>query len=371
MFHMPSFSHYTIPEVISALNAQCYAKLILGASFRDTLLIEHLCRAYARSGVQVIDMAADSQVLETVLRSFESIAEETGSREDFPALMISLDVDGDPHFRHIVLDEPACIDCGACVPVCPTEVFSLSVAEHVPTSSLHMVSSRCYGCNQCIPVCPTEALSLQPVAQPSSMLTTLLAYPAIQLVELHTEHLDLSALQEMLHVLGPGLKNKLLSLCWRPVSEEALLTEKQQEAQYLHTFDHWVKTYNDYGVWMVQIDGIPMGGAGYREVHAERVQTSQERLAWYAALSVATRYQWAAPSQALWQWLTLSGGVTPETALFYKASPQNTVLTVHGAGMGSIAKKLIQPALQADCSPTLKQHLYHKAISAIKPFLIS
>ena len=47
----------------------------------------------------------------------------SGVRDDgyhlIDAVMVSLALDADPHFRKAVLSEPECIHCDACVPVCP------------------------------------------------------------------------------------------------------------------------------------------------------------------------------------------------------------------------------------------------------------
>ncbi|MFM7468771.1 MAG: NADH-quinone oxidoreductase subunit I [Vampirovibrionales bacterium] len=375
---MPVITHYRLPEVIEALRHHRYIKLILGASFKDTELIEKLCTAYALSGVQVFDLAADPSVLETVLESFKRLAlDHPGPTPIFPALMVSLDVDGDPHFKTIELQTEACIQCSACIPVCPTQVFALPDTP-TPSHPLDMVHTRCYGCNQCIPVCPTEALSLHPITQASETLQTLLRHPAITMVELHTEHLNQEALLQLLTSLEDGLKDKLLSLCWRPVTEEASLACKAQEQTFLATFDTWVKTINTHKVWMAQVDGIAMGGAGY-QLQQQGIQTSNtmpsqtspHAYAWHVAYRMHARYHTLSPSfNPPWTWLTLSGGISPESAVFYRHPVQQARLEVHGAGMGSMAKKMLQLVPSHTDSAVYTRQLQEKAISAIQPFLL-
>ncbi len=48
-----------------------------------------------------------------------------------------------------------CVDCGACVSVCPAEVFYFDEDYRVITDS-----ARCVRCGSCIEVCPVKALKL-------------------------------------------------------------------------------------------------------------------------------------------------------------------------------------------------------------------
>lgn len=57
--------------------------------------------------------------------------------------------------REIVIDEEACVDCGLCTGVCPTEALNLNPE----TFQLNFTRSRCVVCEQCIPTCPVQAIS--------------------------------------------------------------------------------------------------------------------------------------------------------------------------------------------------------------------
>ncbi len=56
----------------------------------------------------------------------------------------------------IALDEAECVDCGACISVCPQEVFSFDEDWRLRVSS-----ERCVLCGKCIQACPHGALSQQ------------------------------------------------------------------------------------------------------------------------------------------------------------------------------------------------------------------
>jgi ferredoxin len=54
----------------------------------------------------------------------------------------------------IELNERECIDCGACISICPQEVFSFG-----DDWKLRVDARRCVLCGRCIEICPHHALS--------------------------------------------------------------------------------------------------------------------------------------------------------------------------------------------------------------------
>jgi ferredoxin len=55
----------------------------------------------------------------------------------------------------INLDESECVDCGACISICPREVFSFD-----PDWKLSLDEKRCVVCGKCVDACPSHALTL-------------------------------------------------------------------------------------------------------------------------------------------------------------------------------------------------------------------
>lgn len=58
--------------------------------------------------------------------------------------------------RSIRLDKEACMHCGACVSVCPTDALKLD-----EDYALVLDEEECVYCKACIPVCPVRALSVK------------------------------------------------------------------------------------------------------------------------------------------------------------------------------------------------------------------
>jgi NAD-dependent dihydropyrimidine dehydrogenase PreA subunit len=55
----------------------------------------------------------------------------------------------------VSLNESECIDCGACISICPREVFSFDREFR-----LQLVEERCILCGKCVEACPHHALTL-------------------------------------------------------------------------------------------------------------------------------------------------------------------------------------------------------------------
>ncbi len=58
--------------------------------------------------------------------------------------------------RGIILDEDSCLECGACVSLCPTDALQLT-----KDFSIELNEEKCVYCDACVPACPVKALSLK------------------------------------------------------------------------------------------------------------------------------------------------------------------------------------------------------------------
>lgn len=53
----------------------------------------------------------------------------------------------------VIIDDEKCIDCGACVSLCPTDALHLDANER-----LELLYEKCIGCLLCLDACPRFAL---------------------------------------------------------------------------------------------------------------------------------------------------------------------------------------------------------------------
>lgn len=348
----PSLLTASVDYALRGLDKRQYFKLICGGSFTDTDAIAELMAVYLHTPLHAVDLAADPQVVDTAVATLAQHLHDNPTRSTpFPVLMVSMDVDGDPHFRKAVLDPDPCILCHACVPVCPTEAVVPEPTAQAPRPEfpLHINAPRCYGCSACVDACPTDALAFERVAQPPEVMVQVLTNPWVQAVELHTTHLDVTSLRVFLAGYGPYLATKLLSICWRPGE----VVDTAQEQTFIEIFSQWHQQQPDALPWMIQVDGTPMGGA-----HEGR----NDYLALEAACTLTQRFP-----HPPWRWLTLSGGIRPETAALIQAAADQAI---HGVGMGSIAKKLVWGVPQVEGAQTSAPRV-GRAMSVVVPFLLA
>jgi len=55
----------------------------------------------------------------------------------------------------VVMDDNACISCGACISVCPTDVFSFD-----DDGNIRVEEEKCIMCELCVYMCPVDALNV-------------------------------------------------------------------------------------------------------------------------------------------------------------------------------------------------------------------
>lgn len=55
----------------------------------------------------------------------------------------------------IVFNESECVDCGACISICPRDVFSFDKSFR-----LRVEDDRCILCGTCVDACPHDALTM-------------------------------------------------------------------------------------------------------------------------------------------------------------------------------------------------------------------
>ena len=55
----------------------------------------------------------------------------------------------------VSLDGSECVDCGACISICPREVFTFD-----PDWKLTIDEKKCVICGKCVQACPSHALTL-------------------------------------------------------------------------------------------------------------------------------------------------------------------------------------------------------------------
>jgi len=123
-------------KLIVTFSRKAGKKPIIAQVVKETGVLINVERAQIDSseGEALIDVPDES--CELVRRRLEELGASVRILED-----------------QIELNEQECVDCGACISICPQEVFSFG-----DDWKLRIEAKRCVLCGRCIEICPHHAL---------------------------------------------------------------------------------------------------------------------------------------------------------------------------------------------------------------------
>jgi Fe-S-cluster-containing hydrogenase component 2 len=305
-----SHPNYSIEQAraIKALRERRMFKLICGATYSDFNSVARYAEIFARAGAHIIDISAHPTV---VTAAKEGILRAGIMSDKHPAIMVSLSLDHqhDPHFRRVALTESACDTCGVCIPACPTQAFSIKDAK------LSYQKERCYGCGACVPLCHIDALIPQPIQAFQPAILPELWELGARCLEIHVgpNFYWLEPYLQKIQEISP--EPWLISVCLG--SGFSSFSELIEQAREVH---------NILGDWtLVQVDGRPMTGFGRQDsLMLQALSAAQAVLEANRPLFVQ-----------------VSGGINDRIRPLLNQFD----VKAHGVGMGSYAKKVIEPYL--------------------------
>ena len=154
------------------MTENCF-KMICGAGNEDAPYVKKLSFIYTLAGAKILDVSANPNVVrhakEGIDLAFErstSFGIDVGVR---PFIMVSVGMPGDHHVRKSYIDPPTCVECGLCIPVCPTDaipsdfVSKLDIFKQLngtfdteDQSKEIVIKNLCIGCGKCSNICPKD-----------------------------------------------------------------------------------------------------------------------------------------------------------------------------------------------------------------------
>jgi ferredoxin len=295
-------------RAMKALRERRMFKLICGATFSDFAAVAKYAEIFSRAGAHIIDISAHPTI---VAAANDGIVRSGVPDEKKPAIMVSLSLDHqqDPHFRRVKLSESACDTCGVCIPACPTQAFNIRDGK------LAYQKERCYGCGACVPLCHTDALIPEPVQAFQPAILPELWELGARCLEIHVgpNFYWLEPYLQKIQEISP--EPWLISVCLG--SGFSSFQELIEQANEVH------KLLGDWA--LVQVDGRPMTGFSRQD---------------------SLMLQSLAAAQAVLEankplFIQVSGGINDRVRPLLNQFD----IKVHGVGMGSYAKKLLEPYL--------------------------
>ncbi|MDJ0626178.1 MAG: LdpA C-terminal domain-containing domain [Candidatus Caenarcaniphilales bacterium] len=314
-------------RAMRALRERRMFKLICGATYSDFDSVAKYSEIFARAGAHIVDICAHPTV---VTAAKEGILRANVPENKQPIIMVSLSLDHqhDPHFRRVALDSSSCDTCGACIPTCPTQAFSIKDGK------LSYAKERCYGCGACVPICHVDALTPEPVQAFQPAILPELWELGARCLEIHVgpNFYWLEPYLQKIREISP--QPWMVSVCIG--SGFASYSELKEQAEEI---------YNILGDGtLIQVDGKAMSGF----VKEDSVML-QSLAAAQAVLEVK-----------LPLYVQVSGGINDRIRILL----DQFGLKTHGVGIGSYAKKQIEPYLN-DIETAVQ--IASKLVQSVKP----
>ena len=111
---------------------------VIARTVKETGVLINVERAHIDSHAGEVLIDVPDEFAETVCRKMREVGANVKVLEDA-----------------VIRDQDECIDCGACISVCPQDVFYLDDDWRL---QLHV--ERCVLCGKCVVACPHNALSI-------------------------------------------------------------------------------------------------------------------------------------------------------------------------------------------------------------------
>lgn len=226
-------------------------KLICGASNQEVASIRNLCYIYTVAGVDCIDLAADSAVINAAYDGIKSAMMHYHIRK--PLIMVSVNDGNDAHFRK------ASFDAALCPSNCPRPCERICPAVAIDHSGV--LEDRCYGCGRCIKACPLhliseKAVTLSPISIKNLFMNKTVGQ-IIDAIEIHTNQSHEFQFFQLLSEIGQTILPKIhiLAVSCPDFGGDETIQYLSSLQDILISFPHW-NAFKGVQIW--QTDGNPM-----------------------------------------------------------------------------------------------------------------
>lgn len=233
-------------ELRSLLTRSAYFKLVCGAGNEDAEEVRRLSIIYTLAGCNGFDVSAKPNVVEACVDGIEKAYRLAPDLEKSipirPFITVSVGMSGDHHVRKAYIVD-ACVDCGLCIPACPTDAIP---------DNYDIIRELCIGCGDCEAACPPKVAAVR-YEHDEKILSQIL--PACleagaENIELHAAVPDDESIMAEWKTVSEIQQNNFISMCLdRLHLSNYRLIERIRKAKEI-AGDRLI----------IQADGVPMSG---------------------------------------------------------------------------------------------------------------
>lgn len=222
-----------------------YFKVVCGAGNEDSEEVRKLTLVYTLAGAVGIDVSANVNVVEAVMRGIDKayemaalVGKEIKTR---PFITVSVGLKGDPHVRKAKIDVEKCSQCGLCLDVCEQGAID---------EDFNVVVIRCIGCGKCADVCQFEAVTFYTRKVDFNEILPKCLDAGAENIELHAIVDDDDSVMSDWCIIDGLVQNNFVSMCL----DRSQLSDN-------HLISRINAVYEISGErTIIQADGAPMSG---------------------------------------------------------------------------------------------------------------
>ncbi|MFC1745053.1 4Fe-4S binding protein [Candidatus Riflebacteria bacterium] len=142
-------------EMQALLSRSVFFKLVCGAGNEEAEEVRRLSLIYTLAGCHGLDVSASPEIVTACVagieKAYELAPQFARTIATRPFITVSVGMKGDHHVRKAFITD-ACVKCGKCIPVCPTEAI---------TSDFVVTREKCIGCGNCDAICPPKISAVE------------------------------------------------------------------------------------------------------------------------------------------------------------------------------------------------------------------
>lgn len=233
-------------EMKALLQAGKYFKLVCGAGNEDAEEVRRLTIIYVLAGCNGLDVSATPEVVKACMAGIDKayeLSEQFGKNIiTRPFITVSVGMGGDHHVRKAQIMSD-CVDCGKCIPVCPTDAIP---------DDYQIIREKCIGCGNCEAVCPPKVAAIR--YEHNAKILGRILPDCLSLgaenIELHAAVADNDSIIEEWRTVCDAQLNNFISMCLdrHHLSNSHLIERIRQAGEIAGER------------LIIQADGVPMSG---------------------------------------------------------------------------------------------------------------